>query len=272
LDATVAARDIAVAAKNDTQELADQFADDLETLQTLIEGLESGAVVSVNGHTGIVVLGISDLSGLQTALDAKAATTYVNTQVATKQDTNAKLSAIAALTWAVDVFPYFTGAATLATQALSSFVRGIMNSADSAAFRTAIGVTTTTPATASEIRANSGNNPIVPSALPTAAAFVTLTDASTIAVDWSTFLNGQVTLTSNRTLGNPTNAQPGESRKILIKGNSSTPRTLSFASNYKGEQIANVTFPDSTTAIWTLINIECITTTHFVVTWVGALP
>lgn len=46
-----------------------------------------GAVDSVNGKTGVVVLGIGDLAGLQTQLDSKAAITYVDSALAGKAST-----------------------------------------------------------------------------------------------------------------------------------------------------------------------------------------
>lgn len=66
-----------------------------------------------------------------------------------------------------------------------------------------------------------------------AAAFVTLTDAATIAVDMSTFINATVTLGGNRTLGNPTNTVAGRSGLIQVLQDGDGSRTLAYASNWK---------------------------------------
>lgn len=89
-----------------------------------------------------------------------------------------------------------------------------------------------------------------------------LADAATIAVDWDTFINDEVALTADRTLGNPTNGQPGTYRTILVKGSDSTPRQLSFGNQYLGAVPAIGTVADDT---WYLLTIRCITITHFLV-------
>lgn len=66
----------------------------------------------------------------------------------------------------------------------------------------------------------------------TAAGFVTLTDAATIAVDFSTGFNFVVTLGGNRTLGNPTNAKPGQSGVIRIVQDGTGSRTLAYDTNW----------------------------------------
>lgn len=66
-----------------------------------------------------------------------------------------------------------------------------------------------------------------------AAAIVTLTDASTIAVNMATFINAQVTLGGNRTLGNPTNPKVGQTGTIDVIQDDTGGRTLAFGSNWK---------------------------------------
>lgn len=88
-------------------------------------------------------------------------------------------------------------------------------------------------ATAAQILANTASvGAITPNAVWTAAAPVSLTDSSTVAVDMSTFVNATVTLGGNRTLGNPTNAKPGQSGVILIKQDVTGSRTLAYGSNW----------------------------------------
>lgn len=73
---------------------------------------------------------------------------------------------------------------------------------------------------------------LTPNAVWSAAAPVTLTDAATISVDMSTFVNAVVTLGGNRTLGNPSNAKAGQSGIILIKQDATGSRTLAYSSNW----------------------------------------
>lgn len=64
-------------------------------------------------------------------------------------------------------------------------------------------------------------------------AITALTDAATIALDLSLSNNFSVTLGGNRTLGNPTNAVPGQSGIIAVTQDGTGSRTLAFGSNYK---------------------------------------
>ena len=64
------------------------------------------------------------------------------------------------------------------------------------------------------------------------SALNTLTDAATIAVDLSLANNHTVTLGGNRTLGNPTNAEPGQTGSIFIVQDGTGGRTLTPAANW----------------------------------------
>ena len=88
-------------------------------------------------------------------------------------------------------------------------------------------------ATDAETRAaTAGAHAITAEKLETASAPVTLTDAATIAVDWDTFINGVVTLGGNRTLGNPTNGQPGTWRRIQFNQDATGSRTITWSNQY----------------------------------------
>jgi hypothetical protein len=100
-----------------------------------------------------------------------------------------------------------------------------------------------------------------------AAALVTLTDATTIAVDWSSFNVAQVALGGNRTLGAPTNTVPGTTRYIFVNTTFLT-RTLTFHTNYKGDI---PTLNDITSTKWYLLTLVCYSSTHIVVSAVRAL-
>lgn len=86
--------------------------------------------------------------------------------------------------------------------------------------------------TAAQYRANT-NTLLGSNQVWSAADQVTLTDATTIAVDMSTFLNAAVTLGGNRTLGNPTNTKVGQTGYIRIIQDATGSRTLAYGSNWE---------------------------------------
>jgi hypothetical protein len=103
-----------------------------------------------------------------------------------------------------------------------------------AATTTVSGVLTT--ANATEIRASTaGAKAITPADLDAACAEVSLTDAATIAWDWSLGISFHVTLAGNHTLGLPTNGKQGTWRTLRVVGDGVTTRTLNFAA-YRGGQ------------------------------------
>lgn len=89
-------------------------------------------------------------------------------------------------------------------------------------------------ATAAEFQANTaGVIALTPAQVWTAAAEVTLTDAATIAVDMSTFINAVVTLGGNRTLGSPTNEKVGQTGYIRIVQDGTGSRTLAYGTDWE---------------------------------------
>lgn len=121
-------------------------------------------------------------------------------------------------------------------------------------------------ATSAEVQAATADKFIAADNISGASAAVALTDAATIALDWNTFINGTVTLTANRTLGNPTNGQAGTWRTVLVQGDAATSpataRTLTFGNQYLGDL---PTLADITDNRWYLLMIYCVSSTHFVV-------
>lgn len=97
---------------------------------------------------------------------------------------------------------------------------------------------------AADFRANTANKLLDANGTWGSAAFVTLTDAASIAVDMSTGFNFQVTLGGNRTLANPTNTKVGQSGVIIAIQDGTGGRTLAFDGNYK---FANGTAPTIST-------------------------
>ena len=99
-------------------------------------------------------------------------------------------------------------------------------------------------ATVAQYRNNTSSKILETDTVWSSAAIVTLTDAATVAVDLDTGINFTVTLGGNRTLGNPTNTQVGQTGIIHVLQDGTGSRTLSFAGNY---EFASGTAPTLTT-------------------------
>lgn len=109
-----------------------------------------------------------------------------------------------------------------------------------------------------------GSKVIATANIETASAFVTLAESSgAIAVDWDTFFNGTSTVDQNTLISNPTNGQVGTWRTILVKGNNTTDRTITFDSHFLGE-VPTIIDCDSTN--WYALDMQMIATDHFSVT------
>jgi hypothetical protein len=122
-------------------------------------------------------------------------------------------------------------------------------------------------ATDAEVRASTADKAITADRVESASALVALTDAAPVAVNWDSGINFSLTVTAARQIDNPTNGQPGTYRTILVQGDNTTDRTITFDTEFLGD-VPTITDCDSTK--WYLLTIRCITTTHFVVTSVVA--
>jgi phage-related tail fiber protein len=120
-------------------------------------------------------------------------------------------------------------------------------------------------ATTAEVRSSADVDKIItPDKIESAAAFVALTDAATIAVDWDASLNFSVTLGDNRTLGNPTNGQPGTWRSIIITQDGTGNRTLAFGDQYHFVSGTAPTMSIDAAAV-DVLSILCVTASLFYV-------
>ena len=117
-------------------------------------------------------------------------------------------------------------------------------------------------ATAAEIRAGTADKYLTADNAEDASEEVALSDAATIAVDWSAFINATVTLGGNRTLGNPTNGEPGTWRLIRVIQDGTGSRTLAFDTAWK---FAGGTAPTMTTTAGAedVLSIYCVSTSVF---------
>jgi hypothetical protein len=88
-------------------------------------------------------------------------------------------------------------------------------------------------ASSAQYLANTADRILTTDQVWTSAAEVTLTDAATIAVDMSTFINAVVTLGGNRTLGSPTNEKVGQTGFIRIVQDATGSRTLAYGTDWE---------------------------------------
>jgi hypothetical protein len=120
-------------------------------------------------------------------------------------------------------------------------------------------------ATTAEIQSLSGTNKLPTTAgIATAAVLDTPSGASNWTPDWSAFISATWVITANRTLLNPTNVIPGTTRVVRIASSTSTARTISYGSNFKGTLPASVT----NTAV-ALLTLYAVSSTEIVVAGVG---
>lgn len=122
-------------------------------------------------------------------------------------------------------------------------------------------------ASASDIRAATANKVLTADGIPSALALTTPSGGSNFAPDFNTFMVADWAVTANRTLSNPTNVAPGETRYVFIRATSGT-RAITFGSYYKGDL---PTLDDVTTTKWYLLSLVAYSTTHIVVASVVAL-
>lgn len=120
--------------------------------------------------------------------------------------------------------------------AFSAFGLTLVDDADASAARTTLGLGTAAllaETSTAQYLANTADKALSTDQVWAAGATVGLTDAATIALDMSTFINGTVTIGGNRTLGNPTNPKVGQSGWIAITQDGTGSRTLAYSSNWE---------------------------------------
>lgn len=130
------------------------------------------------------------------------------------------------------------GAATLSitTQNSSGGLVSIGAAGWQTVMKSNVGLGTSAPldiATVAQYRANTASKVLTTDIVWSSAAEVTLTDAATIAVDMSTFINSKVTLAGNRTLGQPSNAKIGQAGVIRVIQDGTGSRTLAYHADWK---------------------------------------
>ena len=192
-------------------------------------GNSNAAITSINSILG-------DGSNFATSAELAAVSSALATSIG---NSNTNIAAVSAL----------TSVNAAAITSINAVIEGSV-SADKGTFNTL--VVKTSASVSGELRV--GSKIGVDKASPekqihiskSAAADVNqLTDATVIAVDFNTGQNFTVTLTDNRTLGNPTNCTPGQVGSIFIVQDGTGNRTLGYSNYY---QFAGGTGPYLSTA------------------------
>jgi hypothetical protein len=114
--------------------------------------------------------------------------------------------------------------------------RALLDDADATAQRATLGlgsISVFNEATVAEFRANTASKALSTDKVWSAADYVTLTQATTIAVDMALGLNFTTTMTGNRTLGAPTNTKNGQCGVIEVIQDTTGGRTLAYNSVWK---------------------------------------
>jgi hypothetical protein len=186
----------------------------MATLSAAITAIQSGPVASVAGKTGAVALVEGDIANLTADLAAKATISAMNTAIGGKQDASAKLTVLAAMTWAANQILMATSAGTISTITVSAFILSLLDDVDastaqstfciSAFIKTLLGA-----ADAPTARSTLG--------ITSLGGIVTINDVGPYAFDAQ---NGAAAIarlnaTANRTLIAPLN--PADGQKVIIE-------------------------------------------------------
>ncbi|MCP5011615.1 MAG: hypothetical protein GY942_16660 [Aestuariibacter sp.] len=134
-----------------------------------------------------------------------------------------------------------------ASTTISAFGATLVEDAAASNARTTLGLGSAAildETTSAEYLANTADKVLSTDQVWTSAAEVTLSDAATITVNMSLFINANVTLAGNRTLGSPTNEKVGQTGFIRVIQDATGSRTLSFGTDY---EFAGGTAPTLTT-------------------------
>ncbi|SMO65272.1 Phage tail repeat like [Thalassovita litoralis] len=200
---------------------------------TNLQNALDGKAATSHGHA------IGDVTGLQTALDGKAAASHTHA-----------ISHVTGLQTALD------GKAASSHSHAIAEVTGLQAALDAAGAPEAsdaqVQALTDQLLMLTTRRVRSASGLIYPSG------------ATNWTPDWASFINASWALPGNRTLNNPVDVIPGTCRTVLVSGTTSTNRTVSFGSYYRGN------LPDEAvdSASYILLSLFAVTPTQIIVSHV----
>lgn len=179
--------------------------------------IQAGTLPSTAHATGAIAAGITDGSITAAKLAANAARDNV---------TNGSFPGAKIENGGIGTTQLADGSGTTAKHADESVTTAKLAAAAVTAAKADI-------ASAANFRANTADKILVTDDTAAAGDEVTLTDAATIAVDGSTFVNGVVTLAGNRTLGAPTNLVVGRIYTIRVVQDATGSRTITWPAGWR---------------------------------------
>jgi hypothetical protein len=200
---------------------------------TNLENALDGKAATSHGHA------IGDVTGLQTALDGKAAASHTHA-----------ISHVTGLQTALD------GKAASSHSHAIAEVTGLQAALDAAG---------APEASDAQVRALTDQLLMLTTRrVRSASGLIYPSGATNWTPDWASFINASWTLSGNRTLNNPVDVIPGTCRTVLVSGTTSTNRTVSFGSYYRGN------LPDEAvdSASYILLSLFAVTPTQIIVSHV----
>ncbi|SFV33133.1 hypothetical protein SAMN05216456_1896 [Devosia crocina] len=119
-------------------------------------------------------------------------------------------------------------------------------------------------ATAAQLLARTADVLVAPDTIGAAKAWVTLAYAATRSLVWTDAWARVCILSGNMAVSNPTNIEAGDTIMLLLKGGTTTERTVSWGTYFRG----NLPTETVTSARWLLVTLTALSTTEIATSYV----
>jgi hypothetical protein len=217
LPATQAAMTSALAAQAAAEAAVTTINADMGDLSALVAAIQSGPVASVAGKTGVITLVEADIANLVADLAAKAALSYVNTQLATKQATSGKLDVLATMTWGVDTLILLSSVGTADPLPISATIKSLLQSSTLSNAQTVLGMSTFGKSFVNLADASAARTALgVAGSIAHTSVFVTNTDYNVVTSDYGQIIEMTVTTASHNVFV-PSAASAGDGAIVTIR-------------------------------------------------------